>query len=92
MENSKGNRTILVRATPEMANWMHPQTDERKKLIQERVAAAKNRFSQRKLGLKSINTFSPRLEIKIGSTSIVINKLKSTTALKSVPAKKLPIQ
>lgn len=44
---SEGKRPIIVRATPEMANWMHPQNDERKQLIQKRVAAAKERYSQK---------------------------------------------
>ncbi len=42
--NSREKRTIVVRATPEMANWMHPQTEERKRLIQQKVEAAKARF------------------------------------------------
>ncbi|MGD6855582.1 hypothetical protein ACQCVO_10950 [Bacillus infantis] len=44
----KQKPSIVVRATPEMANWMHPQNEERKKQIQKRVEAAKARFEQRK--------------------------------------------
>ncbi|WP_409368817.1 hypothetical protein [Lysinibacillus sp. 38-6] len=46
--NSSERRKIVVRITPEMANWMHPQTEERKQQIQKRVEAAKKRYSQRK--------------------------------------------
>jgi len=57
--NSREKRSIVVRATPEMSNWMHPQTDERKQLIEKRVEAAKARFSQRtKHSVKSANPFS----------------------------------
>lgn len=31
-----------------MANWMHPQTEERKALIQQRVAEAKQRVTERR--------------------------------------------
>ncbi|MFJ7667261.1 hypothetical protein ACIQXI_09140 [Lysinibacillus sp. NPDC097195] len=46
--NSSESRKIVVRITPEMANWMHPQTEERKQQIQKRVEASKKRYSQRK--------------------------------------------
>jgi tRNA A37 N6-isopentenylltransferase MiaA len=45
--NSSDKRSIVVSVTPEMANWMHPQDENRKQMIQERVEAAKARFSQR---------------------------------------------
>ncbi|TDL77395.1 hypothetical protein E2R56_04265 [Rhodococcus qingshengii] len=62
--NSRERRTIVVRATPEMANWMHPQTDERKLQIQKRVEAAKARYSQRtKNAKKSANPFSEETEL-----------------------------
>lgn len=47
-KNYKPKQSIVVRATPEMANWMHPQNAERKKQIQKQVLAAKARFEQRK--------------------------------------------
>ncbi|MFY0543364.1 hypothetical protein [Brevibacillus sp. H7] len=87
MNNRRDRLPIIVRATPEMANWMHPQTDERKKLIQKRVAAAKERFSQRKKhAVKSANPFSPRVEIQVGSIPVAVMKMKSHRVLKSVPS------
>ncbi|MGE8081443.1 hypothetical protein [Peribacillus loiseleuriae] len=43
--NSREKQSIAVRVTPEMANWMHSQNDERKQLIQKQVEAAKARFA-----------------------------------------------
>jgi hypothetical protein len=34
-------------AISEMANWMHPQTEERKNLIKERIENAKDRYKKR---------------------------------------------
>jgi|GEM_PF-4285558 len=46
MKNPGNRRTIVVRETPEMANWMHPQTKERKELIRKRVEEAKKRLER----------------------------------------------
>lgn len=35
-DKEQEERKIIVKATPEMANWMHPQTEERKELIERR--------------------------------------------------------
>ena len=43
-DNKKKKRVITIQATPEMANWMHPQTPERKALIKKKVEEAKKRF------------------------------------------------
>jgi len=43
-KNSKEKQSIVVHATPESANWMHPQNEERKKQIPKLVDATKARF------------------------------------------------
>jgi hypothetical protein len=49
MTNKKDDKKprITIHSTPEMANWMHSQTDERKELIRKRIEAAKERFKNR---------------------------------------------
>ncbi|SHG03762.1 hypothetical protein [Ornithinibacillus halophilus] len=42
-KHSNEKEYIAVRATPEMANWMHPKGEERTQEIQKRVEAAKER-------------------------------------------------
>ena len=49
MENEdKKKRLITIHETPEMANWMHPQTEERKERIRKEVEAAKERVTKRR--------------------------------------------
>lgn len=47
-DDKKKIRVISIRETPEMANWMHPQTEERKERIRKEVEAAKERVSKRR--------------------------------------------
>lgn len=46
---TNNSKPIIVRTTPEMDNWLHPQTAERKQRIKDRVEAAKQRYAQKKL-------------------------------------------
>lgn len=50
MKDDKKNKikVIIIRETPEMANWMHPQTEERKERIRKEVEAAKERVTKRR--------------------------------------------
>lgn len=79
MTNSGENRTITIRDTPEMANWMHPQTEERSDLIRKRTQEAKARFSQinrnpilRKAIAQAVREgINPNVEIIVGPSHIV---------------------
>lgn len=68
MSDPRENRTITVRATSEMANWMHPQNDYRKQMIQKRIEAAKERYSKsKKIDIVQTSDSLPtRVKIKVG--------------------------
>lgn len=55
MSNKEQKRQpIIIQENLEMANWMHPQTEERKKLIEQRVKEIKERLKKRNIN-KEIN-------------------------------------
>ncbi|MCC3358199.1 hypothetical protein [Bacillus sp. REN16] len=84
--NFSEKRPIVVRATPEMANWMHPQDDKRKQLIQERVEAAKARFSQRK---RQPEKLAYSLQKKKNSIPVIGIKVKTVSVTELVSSKKI---
>lgn len=47
MEDDKKRKKIIVKETPENANWMHPQTPERLKMIEERYAKIRKEIEER---------------------------------------------
>lgn len=47
-EEEQEKRKIIIEVTPEMANWMHPQTEERKKIIEDRTKELKERIQNRR--------------------------------------------
>lgn len=44
MNRKRPAKPIIIQTTDEMANWMHPQTPERKKRIKDRTRAAIERL------------------------------------------------
>lgn len=83
MTNSGEKRTITVRDTPEMANWMHPQTEERKELIRKRTQESKSRFSQIKrnpilreaIAQAARKGIYPTIEFNVGSDHTVTTRI-----------------
>lgn len=41
-------KPIVVKETDEMINWMHPQTEERKQRIRDRMMEVIERFKKRR--------------------------------------------
>jgi hypothetical protein len=44
--NCRDGSITIVQETDEMANWLHPQNEERKKRIRERMDGVKERFKE----------------------------------------------
>lgn len=79
---NKDKAPIVVHTTPEMANWMHPQTNERKHLMLAR--AETTRQSYRRLKEKAVRY--GRVQNGRGLSMSVLNVMKTA---RRVPRQKV---
>lgn len=80
---NKEKAPIVVQITSEMANWMHPQTNERKHLMLARAEAAKQRYHRQKRASARPRRKNKRIALiygkptTLGSVNIVVKTTKS---------------
>lgn len=78
-KHEKEKAPIVVKITPDMANWMHPQTQEQKKIMHARTEAARQRYHKQKRQEEAKNQKKESPENKFYSFDQ--NKLASSSQL-----------
>ncbi|MGN7308730.1 hypothetical protein ACTHQ2_22580 [Bacillus subtilis] len=87
---NKEKAPIVVQITPEMANWMHPQTKERRQRILARAEATTQRYHRQRLeAAKQRSRTKKRIALIIGESSVFEAANIVVKASKRIPRKKV---
>jgi hypothetical protein len=87
---NKEKAPIVVHTTPEMANWMHPQTKERKHLMLARAEAARQRSRKRLEAARQRSRRQKRIAVIIGQSQTVVEPIKIVVkTTHSIPRQKV---
>jgi hypothetical protein len=97
MNRTRTGKSIIIQTTPEMDNWMHPQTTERKQRIKDRMMAAVERYKKMTREedsdpLQILKHFPSTMTITQSAKLISVGRIKKQSAHKGFIIKRKKIK